>query len=40
MKNQNVPLQEFYDNNYFIHLAGHCDFHLVTQFNINKLNII
>jgi hypothetical protein len=29
MKNQNVSLQEFYDNNYFIHLAGHCDFHIV-----------
>ena len=29
MNNGNLTLQEFCDNNYFIHLAGHCDFHLI-----------
>ena len=29
MKQKMLTLQEFYDNNYFIHLAGHCDFHLI-----------
>lgn len=29
IKNESLTLQEFYDKNYFIHLAGHCDYHLV-----------
>jgi hypothetical protein len=29
MKKQPLTLQEFYDKNYFIHLAGECDFHLI-----------
>lgn len=31
MKNQSLTLQRFYDMNYFIHLAGHCDYHLVPN---------
>ena len=34
MKNQSVTLQQFYDANYFIHLAGHCDYHLIQTINI------
>lgn len=30
MKNKNLTLQEFYDKNFFIHLAGHCDFDLIS----------
>ncbi len=29
IRKQNLTLQTFYDENYFIHLAGHCDFHLI-----------
>jgi len=29
IKNKNITLQEFFNNNYFIHLAGHCDYNLV-----------
>ena len=29
MKKQPLILQEFYDTNYFTHLAGHCDYHLI-----------
>ena len=29
MKKQSLTLQEFYDTNYFIHLAGRCDHHLI-----------
>lgn len=29
MKKQPLTLQEFYDANYFTHLAGHCDYHLI-----------
>jgi len=29
IKKQSLTLQEFYDTNYFIHLAGHCDFDLI-----------
>ena len=29
MKKQPLTLQEFYDTNYFTHLAGHCDYHLI-----------
>lgn len=31
MKKQSLTLQEFYDTNYFIHLAGHCDYHLIPK---------
>ena len=34
MKSQSLTLQEFYDTNFFIHLAGHCDFHLIPTLNI------
>jgi hypothetical protein len=33
MKQKSLTLQEFYDNNYFIHLAGHCDFDLISTIN-------
>lgn len=33
MKKVNLTLQEFYNKNYFIHLAGHTDFHLVKIIN-------
>ena len=29
IKKQSLTLQKFYDTNYFIHLAGHFDFHLI-----------
>ena len=29
MKKQQLTLQEFYDTNYFTHLAGHSDYHLI-----------
>ena len=31
MKKELLTLQGFYDNNYFIHLAGHHDFHLISK---------
>jgi len=30
IKKQSLTLKEFYDTNYFIHLAGQCDYHLIT----------
>lgn len=30
MKKQSLTLQEFYDANYFIHLAGRCDYNLIS----------
>ena len=29
IKKQTLTLQEFYNQNYFIHLAGYCDYHLI-----------
>ena len=29
MKKKPLSLQQFYDTNYFTHLAGHCDYHLI-----------
>lgn len=31
MKKKLLTLQEFYNENYFIHLAGHCDYHLIPS---------
>jgi lipopolysaccharide biosynthesis glycosyltransferase len=36
--NKPVTLQEFMSTNYFVHLAGHCDFHLVPDLNKMYLN--
>lgn len=33
MKKQLLTLQEFHDDNYFIHFAGHVDFHLIPYIN-------
>ena len=33
IKKESLTLQQFYKNNYFIHLAGNCDFHLVPILN-------
>ena len=33
MKNESLTLQKFYDANYFIHLAGRCDYHLIQTIN-------
>jgi hypothetical protein len=35
MKNNNLTLQKFYDENYFVHLAGNCDFHLIPTLKYN-----
>lgn len=35
MNNQNLTLHKFYDENYFVHLAGNCDFHLIQTLNHN-----
>lgn len=37
MKKQSLTLQKFYDTNYFIHLAGHCDFHLIPTLTKSAL---
>lgn len=29
IRKKSLTLQEFFNENYFIHLAGHCDFHLI-----------
>jgi len=29
IEKQSLTLQEFYDTNYFTHLAGHCDYDLI-----------
>lgn len=34
MKQQNVTLQAFYDDNYFIHLAGRCDYNLIPIIKV------
>jgi hypothetical protein len=34
IKKQTLTLQEFYNQNYFIHLAGHCDYHLIPTLKI------
>lgn len=31
IKKQNLTLRQFYDQNYFIHLAGHCDYDLIPR---------
>lgn len=31
IKKQNLTLCKFYDQNYFIHLAGHCDYNLIPR---------
>lgn len=36
MKKQPLTLQEFYNTNYFTHLAGHCDFHLIPTLKNNR----
>ena len=37
MKKQSLTLQKFYDTNYFIHFAGHCDFHLIPTIKKSSL---
>ena len=34
MKKQLLTLQQFYDDNYFIHLAGQCDFKLIPTIEL------
>lgn len=36
LDNNNITLQEYFNNNYFIHFAGNCDFHLIPTIKSSQ----